>query len=94
MVPKCEQSNTKSHVLFVTCLTTSYNDCGIIFPVKISYSKNCMLFSNSCFCSFDRVLVNSDEMQLGQCDTTKTHLCFESRFESGNLRKALQVSQE
>lgn len=40
----------------------------------------------------DRVLFNSDEMRLGQRDTTKTHLCFESRFESGNLRKALQVS--
>jgi len=39
-----------------------------------------------------RVLFNSDEMRLGQRDTTKTHLCFESRFESGNLRKALQVS--
>ena len=51
-----------------------------------------MCFNIWC-CSFDRVLFNSDEMRLGQCDTTKTHLCFESRFESGNLRKALQVSQ-
>jgi hypothetical protein len=49
--------------------------------------------SNSCYCSFNRVLFNSDEMRLGQPDTTKTHLCFESRFESGNLRKALQVRQ-
>lgn len=39
------------------------------------------------------MLLNSDEMRLGQRDTTKTHLCFESRFESGNLRKALQVCQ-
>lgn len=52
-----------------------------------------MMFSNSCYCSFERVLSNCDEMRLGQCDTTKTHLCFESRFESGNLRKALQVGQ-
>jgi hypothetical protein len=53
-----------------------------------------MLFSKICYCSFNSVLFNSDEMRLGQHDTTKTHLCFESRFESGNLRKALQVSQE
>jgi len=36
MVPKCEQSNTNSHVLLVTCLSTSYNDRSVIFPVKIS----------------------------------------------------------
>jgi hypothetical protein len=94
MVPKCEQRNTKSQVLLVTCLTTIYNECRIIFPVNVSYSKNCILFSKSCYCSFDRVLFNSDEMHLGRCDTTKSHLCFESRFESGNLRKAIQVSQE
>ncbi|PNF25505.1 hypothetical protein B7P43_G05201 [Cryptotermes secundus] len=42
----------------------------------------------------DRLLFNSDEVHLGQKVTTKTHLCFESRFESGNLRKAFQISSK
>ncbi|XP_021925875.1 cytosolic carboxypeptidase 4-like isoform X3 [Zootermopsis nevadensis] len=42
--------------------------------------------------STNRLLVNSDELHLGQKDGTKSHLCFESRFESGNLRKVIQIS--
>ncbi|XP_069685822.1 cytosolic carboxypeptidase 1-like isoform X2 [Periplaneta americana] len=37
-------------------------------------------------------LLNLDEIHVDRKITTKTHLCFESRFESGNLRKAIQVS--
>ncbi|EUB56457.1 Cytosolic carboxypeptidase [Echinococcus granulosus] len=39
------------------------------------------------------VLSNSDELLLGKFDADLGHLQFESRFESGNLRKVIQVRQ-
>ncbi|KAL5965631.1 Cytosolic carboxypeptidase 1 [Taenia solium] len=39
------------------------------------------------------VLSNSDELLLGKFDADVGHLQFESRFESGNLRKVIQVRQ-
>ncbi|KAL5104064.1 Cytosolic carboxypeptidase 1 [Taenia crassiceps] len=39
------------------------------------------------------VLSNSDELLLGEFDADVGHLQFESRFESGNLRKVIQVRQ-
>ncbi|CAH8624372.1 unnamed protein product [Schistosoma curassoni] len=38
-------------------------------------------------------LTNHDELLIGQFDAEKGHLEFESRFECGNLRKAIQVRQ-
>lgn len=38
-----------------------------------------------------RELFNDDEKKLGQKSQQAQHLLFESRFESGNLRKAIQV---
>lgn len=40
----------------------------------------------------NRPLCNWDERQVGKTDATVTHLNFESRFESGNLRRVIQVS--
>ncbi|VDM21447.1 unnamed protein product [Hydatigera taeniaeformis] len=39
------------------------------------------------------VLSNSDELLVGKFDADVGHLQFESRFESGNLRKVIQVRQ-
>ncbi|XP_069936225.1 cytosolic carboxypeptidase 1-like [Cherax quadricarinatus] len=39
-----------------------------------------------------RLLSNCDEKRVGKRDTTVSHLNFESRFESGNLRRVIQVS--
>ncbi|XP_047117831.1 cytosolic carboxypeptidase 1-like isoform X1 [Schistocerca piceifrons] len=39
----------------------------------------------------EKVLFNMDERHLGSGEPEKRHLIFESRFESGNLRKAIQV---
>ena len=36
-------------------------------------------------------LANSDEQDVGKLDPKIDHLQFESRFESGNLRKVIQV---
>ncbi|XP_076668158.1 cytosolic carboxypeptidase 1 isoform X3 [Andrena cerasifolii] len=41
--------------------------------------------------STDRVLSNWDEGRVGKRSVDVKHLLFESRFESGNLRKAMQV---
>ncbi|CAH8627361.1 unnamed protein product [Schistosoma bovis] len=38
-------------------------------------------------------ITNHDELLIGQFDAEKGHLEFESRFECGNLRKAIQVRQ-
>uniref|UniRef100_A0A5K4EK89 Mername-AA217 hypothetical peptidase (M14 family) n=1 Tax=Schistosoma mansoni TaxID=6183 RepID=A0A5K4EK89_SCHMA len=42
---------------------------------------------------YDFNLSNQDELLIGQFDVEKGHLEFESRFECGNLRKAIQVRQ-
>ncbi|KAK3852938.1 hypothetical protein Pcinc_040492 [Petrolisthes cinctipes] len=39
-----------------------------------------------------RPLSNLDEKQIGKTDAAVTHLNFESRFESGNLRRVIQAS--
>lgn len=41
--------------------------------------------------SSEKVLFNMDERHLGSGEPEQSHLIFESRFESGNLRKAIQV---
>ncbi|CAL8081096.1 unnamed protein product [Calicophoron daubneyi] len=41
----------------------------------------------------DCLLTNEDETRINRFDLEKAHLDFESRFESGNLRKAIQVRQ-
>ncbi|TGZ72764.1 hypothetical protein CRM22_001901 [Opisthorchis felineus] len=41
----------------------------------------------------DCAMTNEDETQINHFDMEKGHLEFESRFESGNLRKAIQVRQ-
>ncbi|PSN34864.1 hypothetical protein C0J52_18211 [Blattella germanica] len=41
----------------------------------------------------ERLLFNLDEAHLGQKQVYKPHLCFESRFESGNLRRVIQVGE-
>lgn len=40
---------------------------------------------------FSRELSNTDEQRVGVREYTHSRLAFESRFESGNLRKAIQV---
>lgn len=41
--------------------------------------------------SIDKLLSNWDELRIGKRNGDVKHLLFESRFESGNLRKAIQV---
>ncbi|XP_067003008.2 cytosolic carboxypeptidase 1 isoform X2 [Anabrus simplex] len=40
----------------------------------------------------EKLLYNVDERHVGQAEPSTFHLMFESRFESGNLRKAIQIA--
>uniref|UniRef100_A0A915EKJ0 Cytosolic carboxypeptidase N-terminal domain-containing protein n=1 Tax=Ditylenchus dipsaci TaxID=166011 RepID=A0A915EKJ0_9BILA len=60
------------------------------FERRVVFDLDTLIKTQSC--SSAAPLVNSDLEKIGKLDSTVDHLKFESRFESGNLRQAIQVS--
>lgn len=56
------------------------------------YDLDALTANNHSNQSIDKLLSNWDELRVGKRHNDIKHLMFESRFESGNLRKAIQVS--
>uniref|UniRef100_A0AAF5Q2J7 Peptidase M14 domain-containing protein n=1 Tax=Wuchereria bancrofti TaxID=6293 RepID=A0AAF5Q2J7_WUCBA len=62
------------------------------FSARIVYDLDCLICDKTKILTTWKTIGNDDENRIGKMDS-KNHLLFESRFEGGNLRRAIQVNK-
>ncbi|VBB29223.1 unnamed protein product [Acanthocheilonema viteae] len=62
------------------------------FSARTVYDLDCLVCDKTEMCTSWKTIGNNDENRIGKMDS-KNHLLFESRFEGGNLRRAIQISK-
>ncbi|VDK75035.1 unnamed protein product [Litomosoides sigmodontis] len=62
------------------------------FPARTVYDLDCLICNKTENFTSSETIGNDDENRIGKMNRKNNHLLFESRFEGGNLRRAIQVN--
>ncbi|CAG9537251.1 unnamed protein product [Cercopithifilaria johnstoni] len=63
-----------------------------LFSARTVYDLDCLVCDKTEIFASWKTIGNNDENRIGKMDS-KNHLLFESRFEGGNLRRAIQINK-